>query len=281
MKRKFYIRLFLISLLLSPIFALAQKPMSCCARFADLGNQADFRQAHESPRPFHFETKEGKMVTYKCPDGSEAHAFEYRTDTDSKKYLFVVHEWWGLNDYIKQEGKRLYDALDHKVNVICLDLYDGKTATNSKEASALMQGVTQSRASNIIEGALNTTPQNAQIASIGWCFGGGWSLQTALDAGDKAIGCVMYYGMPEDNVNRLKKLNCDVLGFFGTQDDWITPAVVQKFKENMKLAGKHLETHSYDAPHAFANPSNPDYNKEATADANSRAMRYLKSKFKI
>jgi carboxymethylenebutenolidase len=53
----------------------------------------------------------------------------------------------------------------------------------------------------------------AKVFTIGWCFGGGWSLQTALLGGNQVVGCVMYYGMPEADVNKLKTLHCDVIGF--------------------------------------------------------------------
>ena len=90
----------------------------------------------------------------------------------------------------------------------------------------------------------------------------------------------MFYGMPETDVNKLKTLNCDVIGFFGKQDGWITPKVVDEFKENMKAAGKNVTTYEYDAAHAFANPSNPKYNKEATADAYSKTIAFIKERMK-
>ncbi len=116
--------------------------------------------------------------------------------------------------------------------------------------------------------------------TIGWCFGGGWSLQTALIGGKQVLGCVMFYGMPETDVNKLKTLNCDVIGFFAEKDGWITPKVVDTFKDNMKVAGKKVSTFEYDAEHAFANPSNPHYNKEATTDAYSKAIPFIKERMK-
>ena len=105
-------------------------------------------------------------------------------------------------------------------------------------------------------------------------------MQAALLAEKHAVGCVMYYGMPEKNMERLKKLNCDVIGFFGTQDNFINPEIVKQFKEDMGKTTRKLTVHNYDAPHAFANPSNPKYNKEYADDAHAKALAFLKEKLK-
>ncbi|MDQ2752691.1 MAG: dienelactone hydrolase family protein, partial [Bacteroidota bacterium] len=191
-------------------------------------------------------------------------------------YLFVIHEYWGLNDYVKQQSERLSNELG--MNVLALDLYDGKVTSNHDSAAKLMQSVDNNRAINIIKGAYSYAGSNAKVFTLGWCFGGGWSLQAALLGGSQIKGCVMYYGMPEKDVARLKTLNCDVIGFFGKKDQWINPEVVKQFEENMKAAGKKVTTFEYDANHAFANPSNPVYNKEATADANAKASAFIKER---
>jgi carboxymethylenebutenolidase len=120
----------------------------------------------------------------------------------------------------------------------------------------------------------------AQFASVGWCFGGGWSLQSALLGGKQTMGCVMYYGMPEKDVAKLKTLNSDVLGLFAEQDKWINPEVVKQFEKDMAAAGKKVTVKEYPADHAFANPSNPKYNKELATDAHQRALTYLKARLK-
>jgi carboxymethylenebutenolidase len=166
------------------------------------------------------------------------------------------------------------------VNIVDLDLYDGQVATTREDAGKLMQAVKEDRAKAIINGAIAYAGPKAHIATLGWCFGGGWSLQTALIAGKQAVACVMYYGMPEQDVNRLKTLNCDVLGNFANKDQWINTKVVAKFAEDMKAAGKKLYLHQYDADHAFANPSNPVYNSEATKDAYTHTIEFLKARLK-
>ncbi len=90
----------------------------------------------------------------------------------------------------------------------------------------------------------------------------------------------MFYGMPEKDVNRLKMLNTDVLGFFATEKN-ISPEVVKQFEANMKQAGKKLTYKIYPAEHAFANPSNPKFNPEFAAETHQRAVDYFTRKFKI
>jgi carboxymethylenebutenolidase len=219
------------------------------------------------------------MTSFKTSDGGQGSAYAVVAAKPTKKYLFVVHEWWGLNDYIKQEADRLQKELGN-VNVLALDLYDGQVASKREDAAKLMGGVKEERVRTIIEGALEHAGEDARVATIGWCFGGGWSLQSSILAGFRAAACVMYYGMPEKEVEKLKHLNAPVLGIFATKDAWITPQVVKEFEAAMKKAGKKLTVRSYNADHAFANPSNPNFDKEATGKAHAEAIAFLKKHLK-
>ena len=125
------------------------------------------------------------------------------------------------------------------------------------------------------QAALQEAGINTPVATIGWCFGGGWSLKAAIFAGDQAEACVMYYGMPVRDTSALKGLSAPVLGLFAKQDEWITPEIVKEFEKNMNEAGKKVETHIFDAKHAFANPSSPRYNEEAAQKANALAREFL------
>ncbi|GAA4355507.1 dienelactone hydrolase family protein [Hymenobacter saemangeumensis] len=277
--------LFCAALFGASLTGSAQQVASCCARpaatevFAMLASNKDFSGGHEAPLPYEY-LGEGSMIEFKTPDGKSGRGFEIKSAKPSNKYLFVIHEWWGLNDYIKKEAAS-YAADLPGVNIIALDLYDGQLATTADEAGKLMQAVNTERAQAIIKGAQAYAGPKAQFASVGWCFGGGWSLQAALLGGKQTVGCVMYYGMPEKDVNRLKTLNSDVLGIFASQEKWISPEVVAQFQKDMAAAGKKLTVRSYDADHAFANPSNPKYNKEFAADAHKLAVKYLRDRFKL
>jgi carboxymethylenebutenolidase len=261
--------------------------LSCCTNpyqastaFAMLTLDKQFVKGHASPLPFVHVSAVGKMITFKTPDGTTGRGYELKPAKKSNKYLFVFQEWWGLNDYIKKEAESYFNDLG-EVNVIALDLYDGKVATKAEEAVKLVQAVKPERAAAIIKGAQDYAGNKAEIASIGWCFGGSWSLQSAIITGKQNIGCVMFYGMPEKNVERLKTLNSDVLGFFASRDKNITPEVVKEFEANMKAAGKKIRTRMYDADHAFANPSNPDYNQKFAAETHRLAAGYLRDRFNL
>ncbi len=273
----------LVILLLIPTFSFSQK-MSCCKMsstesFAILSNDAGFVSEHLSPLPFIFIPMSGEMTSIKCSTGEGTHAFIVKSKTASNNWLFIFHEWWGLNDYIKQEAEKIALELPN-VNIMALDLYDGSIATDPETAKGLMEKTTDKRSREIINCALEYTGDKAKIATLGWCMGGGWSLQTSLIAGKKANGCVMYYGMPEQDIEKLKKLETDVLGIFALKDEWITTQVVTDFESNMKKAGKTLTVKNYETAHAFANPSNPKFDKQASSDAYTLMINYLKSKMK-
>ncbi len=269
--------------LLFIFLASAQESSSCCdidAMNVYARNAVDkkFVASHDAPIPFHYNSANGKDINFPAADGTSAHGWEVKSEKPSNYYIFVIHEWWGLNDYIKQETEKL--AKDLGINAIALDLYDNKIATNQEDAGKIMQSVSKERAENIIKGAFAKVGPNAKVFTIGWCFGGGWSLQSSLIGGKQAAGCVMYYGQPEKSVDRLKTLNTDVLGIFGNLDQWPSPQVVDEFAANMEKAGKKLTLKRYEAPHAFANPSNPKFNKEATEDAYKNVMAFLKERIK-
>lgn len=267
------------------ILVFGQSKMVCCSKpsatqqFAMLASNKDFRAAHKNPVKMHFQSSIGKAITYKVVSGADANAYVLMAKKPTNNFILVIHEWWGLNDFVKKESEKIYDDLGN-VNIVDLDLYDGKVATTKEDAGKLMQGVKEDRAKAIINGAIAYVGPKAHIATLGWCFGGGWSLQTSIMAGKQAVACVMYYGMPEQDVSRLKMLHTDVLGNFANKDQWINPKVVAKFETDMKAAGKKLYVHQYDADHGFANPSNPIYDSQATKDAYGFTIAFFKARLK-
>ncbi len=271
-------------LLFLSALGFAQQKMSCCAAsatesFSQLASDKQFMMSHPLPLRFFFQSENGKAISFKAPDGTDAFGWEIKSKQPTANYLFVLHEWWGLNDYIKKESEGLWKALGN-VNVIAIDLYDQKVAATREDAAKYMQSVSTDRAQAIIKGAIAYAGPKARIYTIGWCFGGGWSLQTSLLAGNQAAGCVMYYGMPEKDIEKLKNLHANVLGIFANKDQWINPKVVDDFAADMNKAGKKLILKRYDADHAFANPSNPAFDKEAKEDAYKNALAFLKERIK-
>ena len=261
----------------------AQNTHACCSpqspasAFASLANDAKFLNAHESPLPSNYVAM-GRMITFPTPDGKTGKAYYLPAKKQTKNFIFVFQEWWGLNDWIKMQADLYADSIPN-ANIIAVDLYDGKIATNADEAGKLMQASDETRLRAIIKGALDFAGDDASIATVGWCFGGGWSMQAALMAGKRTRGCVMYYGMPESDINKLKSLNSDVTFFWAKKDQWINTAVKDQFVKNMQAVGKKLTVKEYDADHAFANPSSPHYANADAADAQKITLTYFRKIF--
>lgn len=274
-------------LFLVALASFGQEKITIChtpatEKFALFASNKSFNSEHPKPRTYvHVSEAGGKMITFDCADGKKANGYVIMAPKKTNKWIFVFQEWWGLNDNIKRQSEDLYNEVGN-VNVLALDMYDGKIATDGETAGKYMQEFKQERGDMIVKGALSYVGKDAKIGTIGWCFGGGQSLQAALNAGKQTVACVMYYGMPEENVDRLKKLNSDVLNIWGTQDQWINKDVMDKFEANMKAAGKKVTVHPYDAGHGFANPSNPlgAFNEQAYKDANAKTVAYLKARMK-
>lgn len=273
------VRLFLLLFLLPACSGSGDKDKSGMKEFT---HDSNFVKAHDAPVAGDSTGLQGRMIEFGTPDGGKnANAYFVKApDGSSKDYLLLFHEWWGLNDQIKHEADRYADSLG-KVNVLALDLYDGKVTRSPDSAQKFVQQTDDSRIESIILGAINYIGADARYASLGWCFGGGWSLQSGILHPKQNVGIVMYYGMPEKDPDQVSKINVPVIGFFGNQDNFITPQVVEDFSRLMKKEGKSFEYREYDAPHAFANPSNPKYNKQATADARQRTLAFLRKQFSL
>jgi len=182
--------------------------------------------------------------------------------------VVVIHEWWGLNDNIKHWSDRL--AADGYA-ALAVDLYGGKVATNPDSAMAYMKGVDPERALRILQAAHAFLASDSRIRAtrrgcIGWCFGGGWSLQQALHTAD-LDAAVVYYGFLVTDVDKLREIQCPLLGIFGNKDRSIPPSAVDEFDAALAKAGVEHQILRYDADHAFANPSNPIYDQKAAVEA--------------
>jgi carboxymethylenebutenolidase len=201
---------------------------------------------------------EGKPVTYKS--GTETVNAILYTPQGKGPFpaLVVIHEWWGLNDWVKEEASKL---ADQGYVALAIDLYRGKVAATPEEAHEIMRGVPDDRANRDLLAATTYLGSQAsvdpkRIGSIGWCMGGGYSLNLAV-ADPKLKVAVINYGHLASDDTTLKKINADILGIFGGQDKGIPPADVRKFESQMKTLGKTADIHIFpDAGHAFENPNN-------------------------
>ncbi len=239
-------------------------------------SQSKFANLHIAPAVVNPADLLGTIVPFDAADGKPGQAYFIPAKKKSDKWLIVIQEWWGLNDNIKMEADQYFKDLGD-VNVMAVDMYDGKVAATPDSAMKLMRGADMNRMVALIQGAVKHAGSKASIYSVGWCFGGMWSLQTAIIAGPQAKGSVMYYGRPEANMEKLKSIQCDIIGFFGNLDQSPSPAMVNTFEANMKLAGKNLTAYKYEAGHGFANPSNPSFNAAAKEDSYAKAIAFLKA----
>lgn len=277
----------LIPTLFLGLLCFAQDDITVCHtsstdKFAMFASNKDFNAAHSAPRNYiHVSAEGGKMIQFKTPDSKTANGYLLMSAKKTDNWIIVIQEWWGLNDNIKRQSEDLFKDLGN-VNVLAIDMYDGKLATDRETAGKYMQEFKQDRGDMIIKGALEYMGKKAKVGTVGWCFGGGQSLLASLAAGSQASACVIYYGMPVDDVERLKKLNCDVLTIWPTQDKWINKEMMDKFQSNMKAAGKNVTIKAYEADHAFANPSNTmgTYNEAAAKDAYANTLAFFKARLK-
>lgn len=192
--------------------------------------------------------------------------------------LIVIHEWWGLNDGVRAMADRL--AAEGYV-VLAVDLFDGQSTVNPAEARAQMLKVVEDPelANENIRQAyqfLMESAQSPRIGSLGWCFGGGWSLNSALLFPDELDAAVIYYGQVTDNEERLAPLNVPILGLFGEDDTGITVDSVLAFEQALENLGKKYEIEIFaNAEHAFANPTGRRYNAEAADVAWVKTLEFL------
>ena len=197
--------------------------------------------------------------------------------------IIVIHEWWGLNDWVKEQASKL---ADQGYAALAVDLYRGKVATTPEEAHEIMRGVPADRAARDLHAAfefLQAQPnvRKDRIGSIGWCMGGGYSLDVALAEPTLAAAVINYGHLATDSA-AIGKIHAAILGNFGGQDKGIPPADVNKFEAELKKQGKKADIKIYpDAGHAFENPNNKTgYRAEDAADAWQRTVGFLDGNLK-
>ena len=197
--------------------------------------------------------------------------------------IVVIQEYWGLNDWVKEQASKL---ADQGYAALAVDLYRGKVADTPDVAHELMRGLPEDRAARDLQAAveyLKSSPKvkKDRIAAIGWCMGGGLALNLALTE-PTLTAVVINYGHLSTDPAAIQKIHAAVLGNFGGQDRGIPPDDVKKFEETLKKEAKQADIKIYpDAGHAFQNPNNKSgYRAEDTADAWQRTVNFLATTLK-
>jgi carboxymethylenebutenolidase len=219
-----------------------------------------------------------KTVSYKSGDETVQGVLYTPEGKGPFPGLIVIHEYWGLNDWVKEQASRLSDQ---GYVALAIDLYRGKVGTTPDEAHELMRGVPEDRAARDLHAAFEflKSQKNVKadrIGSIGWCMGGGFALDAALQE-PTLSAAVINYGHLATDPGSIQKINASLLGLFGGQDRGIPPDDVKKFEQTLKHMGKKIDVVIYpDAGHAFENPNNKTgYRADDAADAWKRTVSFL------
>lgn len=195
--------------------------------------------------------------------------------------VIMIHEWWGLNEYIKNQADIL--AKEGYV-VLAVDLYQGEVATSSDRSRELSSSVRNNPAPAIdnLRSAVNYVKSleivdDSKVASLGWCFGGDWSLQLALNSSENPLAAtIVYYGRTVTDTASLSSISWPILGIFGDQDQAIPVESVKQFASALNASGITNEIYLYEGVgHAFANPSGDNYATKETADAWQKTIGFL------
>ena len=196
----------------------------------------------------------------------------------SGKYPVVVliHEWWGLNNQIKSVAMEFANL---GFIALAIDLFDGVVAQNPGEATKLTGELNQELAREqcvaVIEYAKTMQGASGKVGVVGWCFGGGWSLNTAIATPVDA--CVIYYGRLAITTEQARALKAPILGHFGEKDASINAQMVQAFEKTLNEAGKTNYSHNwYLAGHGFANPTGANYNEPSAQLSWQRTTDFFK-----
>jgi carboxymethylenebutenolidase len=194
-----------------------------------------------------------------------------RPDTDTAAAVILIHEWWGINDHIRDIAGRYASE-----GFLCLapDLFRGKVATNTDEASKLMNDLAIEDGLDTIREAMAEAKLAYKVQKIGingFCMGGTFALRAACEIEELAAAAPFYGDIPSEEV--LKNLNPPTLFIAGKRDNWINADKVNALKDAAKKYDLPVEVVVYDADHAFFNNTRPEvYDPQAAADAWKRVL---------
>ena len=274
-------------LILAGIFAIALLLTLAMSVTKPEANRVLAAHRHDYPSPTAIALVEPDLpvatesVEYVTIDGEAINGYyAYPQDvTEPLPGILAIHEWWGLNENIEAMARRL---AGEGYQVLAVDLYDGQVAETPEQAKQLVQQVANnpfSAEANITKAYnyLTEEKQAPQVGSIGWCFGGSWSLETAL-LFPQLDAAVIYYGgqIGEATAEELSTLSMPILGIFGAEDSSIPLETVEEFESSLQQRDAETEIIVYeDAGHAFANPSGQNYVPEAAEAAWKQTTEFL------
>ena len=258
--------------------------INACSRTTDYAD--DMAREHAEDAPVSNEASqaspatevETELVTYATVDGVEVTGYLARPVGAEGPLpgVIVIHEWWGLNDNIRSMAEQL---AGEGYRALAVDLYGGETADTPDGAATLMRASmehTEALTENVKQAYAYLAAEGQKVGVVGWCFGGGWSLATALALPEDIDAAVIYYGRLVTDADALAPLDMPILGFFGAEDTGIPVESVRAFEAALDELGKDASIYVYDgAGHAFANPSGTNYRAEPAQDAWSKTRAFF------
>lgn len=214
-----------------------------------------------------------ETLNFETPNGATTAVVALPAEAEAASAaVMLIHEWWGINDHIRDIAGR-YAREGYAA--IAPDLFRGKTATNTQEASKLMNELPLDDGISTINRAIEESRAKYGIEKFGisgYCMGGTFALRAAC-LNDALSAAAPFYGdIPEREV--LSQLKVPTLFIAGERDNWITPEKVEGLKDAAREHDLPVEVVSYDADHAFFNDTRAEvYNPEAAADAWQRVLK--------
>jgi carboxymethylenebutenolidase len=201
-------------------------------------------------------------------------------DTPNGKAVIIIHEWWGLNDHIKDIANRY---AGEGLTAIAPDLYRGKATKDKEEAGRLMQNLDLEDGLNTIQMALDKARETygfEKFGITGFCMGGTYALRAACELENIGAAAPFYGDIPDEFT--LKDLKCPVLFASGIKDQWINPEKVGEMERIAKENFLPIEVLKYDADHAFFNDTRPEvYDETAAKDAWAKVIAFFNQHLEI
>jgi carboxymethylenebutenolidase len=215
-------------------------------------------------------------LSFDTANGSTT-AYTAMPDSDTKKAVIVVQEWWGLVDHIKDIANRW---AAEGFTAIAPDLYRGKTAANADEAGRMMKDLQIDDGIDTIKNAIDKGRDAFGISHFGitgFCMGGTYALRAACVLEGLSAAAPFYGDIPEEDV--LRHLTVPTIFISGTKDKWINPEKVAVLEDAAERYELPVTSVKYDADHAFFNNTRPEvYNETAARDAWSLVVGFFKDK---
>jgi carboxymethylenebutenolidase len=217
-------------------------------------------------------------------NGDEIEAYSARAlDESPRGGVVVIHHMPGYDPQTKEIARNF---AYHGYNAVVPNLYwreaPGASPDDAAATARANGGVPDERLVGDVAGAMaylkGLSNSNGKVGTIGYCSGGRQSFLAAvsldLDAAVDCYGAFVVGEVPEGMplkvgpiVDKTPNLSCPLLGLFGEEDAYPSPAQVTELEEALQAAGKTYEFHSYpNAGHAFFSVNRPSYRVEAAND---------------